>query len=86
MRHEYFPTRIKRLIESSDPEKPTPTFSGGAFLPDLVNQMKDHLRKIEIAQLSAVQEYKEVVQIRNVTGTRNSKFMDQIMAHRKRNG
>lgn len=85
MRHEFFPQRIRRMIEADQTEKPTPTFSAGPFLPDLVNAMKSHLRKIEEAQLRAVQEFKEVVVVREVTGNARNKIVEQMLAHRRRN-
>lgn len=83
MTHEYFPQRIRRMIEKDTREKVTPTFSGGTFLPDLVNQMKEHLRKIELAQIASVQEYKEVVRARSAGGRPHGKIWAQIQAARK---
>jgi hypothetical protein len=83
MQHEYFPIRIRKMVERKPSEKVEPTFSGGTFLPDLVNQMKEHLRKIELAQIASVQEYKEVVRARSIGGRPRGKIWDQIVAARK---
>jgi hypothetical protein len=80
MRHEYFPRQIKKIVEADLQEKPTPTFSGGDFAPDLMRRLKNHLRKLELVQIEAMQEVKEVV--RPQSRRRNSAVMDQIEAIR----
>jgi len=76
--HEYFNVRIRREIAAADRRHTEPTFSGGDFAPDLINKLKEHLRKIELAQLRAVQEYKEVIRAQVVGGRPRGKIWQQI--------
>jgi hypothetical protein len=85
MTHEYFAVRIRKAIEKDSRPRVTPTFNGGDFAPDLVNRLKEHLRRVELAQIKAVQEYKEVVRTQRTPGAArpSSKVWQQIEAARK---
>lgn len=83
MQHEFLPLRVKKEIHKISNKGVEPTFSEGSFLPDVVKTLKDHLRKIELAQIRSVQEYKEVIKSRNAGGRPTSKIWQQIEAARK---
>lgn len=80
--HEYFPNRVRKAIQKSSNQRVEPTFTAGDFVPDLVNRLKEHLRKVELAQIASVQQYKEVVRAQRTPGP-TSKIWQQIEAARK---
>jgi hypothetical protein len=84
MKNEYFPTRVKRVIEEDPRHRSDPTFQG-RFVPDLINELKAHLRKVELAQIASVQQYKETVRSQREPGyTRpRGKVWEQIEAARR---
>jgi hypothetical protein len=85
MKPEYFPIHIRKQIEAVDRHRPEPTFSGGDFAPDLINKLKAYLRRVEEAQIRAVQDRREIVRSQSAPGCGrpHGKIWAQIEAARK---
>lgn len=82
MKDQYLCRTIQRAIKPVDLRPgPVPTFAG-EFVPDLINKLKAHLREVELAQIRAVQQEKEVCRSQ-ATRRPTSKVWEQIERARR---